>query len=262
LNRKPDTSPVRYWRWMLYTNSTTAAWLSKRLRIHGRAQPPSLWIRSNGFTVSRPTFPILENIVKDSMAHTRTAGGFPWLPKMTRTPPRPGRNIASRTFRIVPMKPAVRGLGWSKKYSRPTRCDARAAAACASSPLLQSPAWSTASCAISEARARKRRILLNRDRLPPKSQALCNNSESAPEPDVCTANVFQRVSERRRKHRSRSTSSRFLAHSFGFPIAPLLPLEIEMLIECTIPPCISIHRSDFILSAQKSWQFSLAEKKA
>jgi hypothetical protein len=38
-------------------------------------------------------------------------------------------------------------------------------------------------------RARKLRILLNQDRLPPNSQTLCHNSKAAPEPDACIANV-------------------------------------------------------------------------
>ena len=46
-----------------------------------------------------------------TMGPTPIAGGFPWRPQRTTTPPRRARNMASRTFRMVPGKRAARGLG-------------------------------------------------------------------------------------------------------------------------------------------------------
>jgi hypothetical protein len=76
---------------------------------------------------------------------------------------------------------------------KPSRANA-AGRTCASSPLLQIPAQSTASCAIWEAGARKRRIPSNQGRRPASLQPLRNNSEATPDaglvqPDACSLEV-------------------------------------------------------------------------
>jgi hypothetical protein len=178
-NLKHDISPGRYWPWMRSKRMQTAGWFWKRRPIAERARPLSLWIRLNGSTASRPISRIRDVIVKDFTGPTPIAGGFPWRLRMTTLPACRQRDFPSATIRIAPEKPAARGPGWSGKFSRLTLSCAPAAAECTSSPLSQSPARSTASCAISEAPARKLRILLCQDRLPPQSQTLCNNSEAA-----------------------------------------------------------------------------------
>jgi hypothetical protein len=76
------------------------------------------------------------------------------------------------------------------------------------------------SCALSRssfpARARRLRIFLSQDSLPPQAQTLGNNSEAAAEQDARTANVCLNAGA----IVVRSSSSRFLSDSFGFPIAP------------------------------------------
>jgi hypothetical protein len=65
--------------------------------------------------------------------------------------------------------------------------------ACASSPLLQMPAWSTVSCAIWEAAAGKRRIPSNQGRRPASLQTFRNNSEA-----TADAGLFNRTLVRQR----------------------------------------------------------------
>ena len=99
-----------YWPWMLSKNSMTAVWFWKRPPIQGPARLPSRWIRSNGFTASRPISPIRDAIVKDSTGPIPTAGGFPWRLKMTKQPACRQPHFRSGTIRIVPGKPAAHGL--------------------------------------------------------------------------------------------------------------------------------------------------------
>ena len=99
----------------------------------------------------------------------------------------------------------------SKKSSRRIPSCAAAGRACASSPLLQIPAWSTVSCAIWKAGAAGLRILSNRGLRPLPQQRFGNEAANTADARLRTGRLFGRGVDERRQNPNRQARNSGLA---------------------------------------------------